>query len=143
MARLRLELPASFPFATELTVRITDLNYGGHLGHDRMLSLLHEARVRFLRLHGLTEADCGGASLVVADAALVYRAEAFAGDVLRIEVAVGDLERVGCDLWYRVTRSVDHRLVAEARTGLVFLDPVSRRPTAVPAAVRAIAAAPS
>lgn len=140
MARLRLDLPERFPYATDLEVRITDLNYGAHLAHDRLLSLLHEARVRFLRKHGLSEADCGGAMLVVADVAVVYRAEAFAGEVLQVEIACGTPERVACDLWYRVTRTSDRRLVAEAKTGLVFLDPATRRPTAVPRAVRDLAA---
>ena len=142
MARLSLTLPDRFPFATELTVRVTDLNYGNHLGNDRLLGMLHEARLRFLRAHGLSEGDCAGTALVLADAAVVYRAESFAGDRLRIEVALGDPGRVSCDVFYRVTRLGDDALVAEAKTALVFLDPASRRPTAVPARVRALIDAP-
>ena len=33
MGRVKLELPETFSFSTELTVRVTDLNYGGHLGN--------------------------------------------------------------------------------------------------------------
>jgi acyl-CoA thioester hydrolase len=142
MPRLQLQLPDSFPFATELRVRISDLNYGGHLGHDRMLALLHEARVRMLRHHGMSEADCGGCRLVIADAAVVFRAEAFAGDALTVEVALGVAERVSCDFFYRVTRIADGARIAEARTALVFLDPATRRPAPVPDAVRRLAAGP-
>ena len=141
MARLQLTLPASLPFATEIEVRVTDMNYGGHLGNDSLLSLVHEARYRFFRHHGMSEVDAGGARLVLADAAIVYRAEAFAGDRLRFEVGIGDLARVACDLCYRATRVADGRLIAEAKTGLVFLDPATRRPVEVPAAVRALAPA--
>lgn len=141
MARLVLTLPAALPFATELDVRITDLNYGAHLGNDAMLRLIHEARWRFFAHHGMREADCGGARLVLADAAIVYRAEAFAGDRLRFDVGIGDLARVSCDLCYRATRLQDGRVIAEAKTGLVFLDPASGRPIEVPAAVRALAVA--
>ncbi|MCC6781715.1 MAG: acyl-CoA thioesterase [Planctomycetes bacterium] len=140
MARLVLTTPASLPFATEIEVRVTDLNYGNHLGHDALVTLLHEARWRFLRAHGLSELDCGGASLVVGDLAVVYRAECIAGDRLRIEVGVADVARVGCDFVYRVTRLGDGRLAAEAKTGIVFLDPRSRRPVQVPPAIAAIAA---
>ena len=139
MARLRLDVPASLPFVTTIHVRVTDLNYGRHLGNDAMVSLIHEARYRFFVSHGLSEADCGGAALILADLAVVYRAECFAGDALRFEVGVADLARVGCDLWYRITREGDGVLVAEAKTGLVFLDQETRRPTAIPAAVRALA----
>ena len=31
------------PITTRLTVRIGDINYGGHLGHDRLITLLHQA----------------------------------------------------------------------------------------------------
>jgi acyl-CoA thioester hydrolase len=139
VVRLQLVLPDALPFATEIDVRVTDMNYGGHLGNDSMLSLIHEARFRFFRHHGMSETDAGGTRLVLADVAIVYRSEAFAGDRLRFEVGIGEVARVACDLCYRVTRSVDGRRIAEAKTGLVFLDPSSRRPTAVPDAVRRLA----
>ncbi len=138
MPRLQLTLPDALPFRTELEVRVTDLNYGKHLGNDAMVSLLHEARWRFLRAHGLSESDCGGASLVLGDLAIVYRGECFAGDVLRFEVGVTDLARVGCDFVYRVTRIGDGKVVAEAKTGIVFLDPATRRPARVPEPIAAL-----
>ena len=57
MARIKLDLPGRFPFSTELRVRITDVNYGGHMGNDALLGLLHEARVQFLAHYGLSELD--------------------------------------------------------------------------------------
>ena len=74
-------LPA-YGFSCEMTVRTPDLNYGGHLGNDRLLSLVHEARVAFLASHDLSELDFGGVSLILGDTAVVYQAEAYAGDVL-------------------------------------------------------------
>lgn len=139
MPRLRLELPDELPFTTEIDVRVTDVNYGRHLGNDAMLGMIHEARFQFLRGHGLSEHDIDGTALVVADAAIVYLAEAFAGDRLRFEVGVGQLARVGCDMFYRVTRLEDDTQIAEAKTGIVFVDPTTRRPVAVPAAIRELA----
>ena len=139
MPRLSLTIPADLPFAITIEVRVTDLNYGAHLGNDAMVSLIHEARYRFLAAQGLSEIDCGGAALIMSDLAVVYRAECFAGDRLRFEVGVTDLARVGCDLVYRVTRESDGKLVAEAKTGVVFLNPVTRRVVAVPDAIAALA----
>jgi len=48
MARSRIDLPDSFPFGIDIPVRITDINYGGHLGNDAVLGLVHEARIAFL-----------------------------------------------------------------------------------------------
>ena len=142
MARIVLQLPESLPFVTSIDVRVTDLNYGSHLGNDAMLSLIHEARYRFFTHHGLSERDCSGTQLVLADVAIVYRQEAFAGDVLEFAVGIGDAARVSCDLCYRAMKRGDGTLVAEAKTGLVFLDPSTRRPTAVPAAVLALRSPP-
>jgi acyl-CoA thioesterase FadM len=140
MARLKLELPARFAFTTLIAVRVTDLNYGRHLGNDAVLGLVHEARFRFLRAHGLSELDFEGCGLILADAAIRYRAEAFAGDELRCEVAVGDLTRAGCDFFYRLTRVGDERLVAEAKTGVVFLARDTGKIVPLPPAVHRLAA---
>lgn len=139
MARVRLSLPEAFPFETTIAVRITDLNYGNHLGNDSMLTLLHEARYRFLRHHGLGELDVDGMALLVVDVVIEYRAEAFAGDELAIEVAVGDFTSARADVFYRVRRLGDGVLVARAKTGVAFLDPRTRRVTAVPERLRALA----
>jgi acyl-CoA thioesterase FadM len=141
MARVRLELPAALPFVTELPVRITDVNYGGHLGNDALLSLLHEARCRFFQYYGFKETDIAGAGILMVDAAIAYRKEAFHGDVLRFEVGVAELHRTGCDIVYRVTRGGD--VVAEAKTGIVFFDYQRRKIVRTPPAFAALFPAPA
>lgn len=122
MPRLKLKPLKKYPFCTEIMVRTTDLNYGGHLGNDRLLSLLHEARVAFLAFYGFTELDCGGVSLLLADAAVVYLGEAFAGDRLIFEVSAGETSRCGFRLFYRVTRQNDGKEIALAELGMVCYD---------------------
>jgi len=53
--RIKLELPEIMVFSTEIPVRITDINYGGHLGNDSILSIVQEARVRFLNKYNYSE----------------------------------------------------------------------------------------
>jgi acyl-CoA thioester hydrolase len=134
MSRLKIDLPERFVFETSLEVRITDINYGGHLAHDRVLSLLHEARVRFLRSRGFDETNIDGKAIIVTNAAVVYRHEAFAGDLLRVELGAREVNRYGCDLIYRVTDPARAREVAVARTGIVFFDYQRRRLTSGPPA---------
>jgi acyl-CoA thioesterase FadM len=141
MPRARLTPLAAYPFSTDLVVRTTDLNYGGHLGNDRLLSLVHEARVAYLASHGLSEADCGGVALILGDAVLVYRAEAFAGDVLRFDVGAGEAGARGFRLFFRVTRPSDGALVALVENGMVCYDYHLRRTRPLPDAVRALCAA--
>jgi acyl-CoA thioesterase FadM len=137
MARIRLELPEALPFATELTVRVDDLNYGNHLGNDALLALLHEARLRFLATFDYSEMSIGGYGLVVADAAVVYKAQAFRGDRLRIAVGTGDFTGSGFDVLYRVTNAQTGVVVALAKTGMVLFDYERSRPVRLSDEVRA------
>lgn len=122
MPRVVLKPLETYPFRIDLPVRITDINYGGHLGNDRMLSLIHEARFAFLVSHGFSEMDCGGVSLTMTDVVINYLGQAFAGDVLRFEVSCGEPFRCGFRFYYRVTRPKDSKVIAMAETGMACLD---------------------
>ena len=39
MERVKIHLPDTFAFSTVSRIRITDLNYGAHVGNDTFLSL--------------------------------------------------------------------------------------------------------
>lgn len=132
MARVKLNLPTKFLFSTEITVRITDINYGGHLGNDALLSLIHEARVRFLKSHGYTEADIEGVGLIMTDAALIYKKEVFYDTRLVFEIALSDWSRVGCDFVFRITEKESGQEVAYAKTGVVFFDYERKKVVPVP-----------
>lgn len=136
MPRPTFELPPSFGFSCELTVRVSDVNYGGHLGNDSLLSLVHEARIGWLARHGFTEIDAGGAGLIMTDLTVLFRAEAFRGDRLRVEVAVTEAGRGSFALVYHVTRPADGAVVADVRTGMAFFDYERRRPVRMPDAFR-------
>ena len=60
MGRIKLDLPSNFNYQTNIKVRISDINYGGHLGNDSILSIIHESRVRFLNEYGFSEKDILG-----------------------------------------------------------------------------------
>lgn len=136
MARVRLELPDRFEFETRLTLAIGDINYGGHMGNDAVLRLAHEARLRFFKSHGWSEMDVAGAGIIMADAAIVYRAEAFHGDELIVRVTPADFGSSGCDLLYQFVRVADQCEIARAKTGIVFFDYQIRKTCRIPAPFR-------
>lgn len=120
--RIRLNLPQSWDFSTDFTVRVGDLNYGAHLGNDRVLTLFHEIRVRWLRSLGWTEMDVVGMGLIQTDAALQYKAQAFLGDMLRGKLALGEINSRGFVLFYQLERMRDAREIARGTTHLLFFD---------------------
>ena len=127
MARVKVSLPESFGFAVEIPVRITDLNYGAHLGNDALLSILHEARVQFLQSSGLPvefdpETKFG---LIMVDVAVEFKNEAFHGDVLRVDVAATAPNKYGFDVVYHVHSA--GKEVARAKTGMLCFDYNTRK----------------
>ncbi len=122
MPRVRVDLPEHFPFETDIPVRITDLNYGDHLGNDVVLALAHEARVQYLHSLGLSELDVGGASLTMADAAVVFKSQGRYGQVIRVQVAVTELGRSSFEMVYRMSDRETAAEVALVKTGMAFFD---------------------
>jgi len=133
MTRIKLDLPPRFHFTTTLTVRVTDVNYGNHLGNDALLGLIHEARVRFLASLGYSEKEVEGVGILMSDCAIVYKAQGFLGDELTIDVTVVEFSRVGCDLFYLVKKA-DGSELARAKTGIIFFNYVQGAVCPVPAA---------
>jgi len=136
MARIKIDIPEKNVFSTKIPVRITDINYGGHLGNDALLSIVHESRLQFLNHFGYTEIDIEGTSIIMADVAIVYKAEVFYGDVLTVDIAVGDLQRMSCDIFYRVRNTKDDSEVARVKTGIVFFDYNEHKPVTMPEGFR-------
>ncbi len=117
MPRLILELPEKFCFSTSIRVRMADINYGGHVGHDTLLTLLNEVRVRFFKHLGLKEPI-----IVIADLGVNYKSEVFHNDVLNIETGMVDFTEHGCDIIFRVINEITGDVVALAKEGVVFYD---------------------
>lgn len=132
MARIKIDMPDNYSFTTEMPVRISDINYGGHLSNDAVLSMVHEARVRYLNSYNYTELDIEGASIIMTDSAIVYKAEGFHGDQVQIDVAVGDFNKYGCDIYYLLSNKKTAVEIAHAKTGIVFFDYNERKVIAVP-----------
>jgi YbgC/YbaW family acyl-CoA thioester hydrolase len=117
-----------------MPIRITDINHGGHVGNDRYLTYLHEARQQFLNHFGYTELDVEGIGLVMADAVLEYKKELHYGHNLRIWVTAADFDKLGFDVFYKleVAENDDWKIAAKAKTSMVAFDFANRKKMTVP-----------
>ncbi len=133
MAKIRIATPQKFIFSTEIPIRINDINYGRHLGHDSVLSLTHEARIRFLKAYGYSEYSIEGAGVIMADVAITYASEAFYGNILKINIGVGDFGSRFFELIYLLeNKSRSNEEVAKVKTSLVFFDYEKRKTIPMP-----------
>jgi acyl-CoA thioester hydrolase len=139
MARIKIDLPANFSFSVSIPIRITDLNYGGHVGNDAILSLVHEARMQYLRQLGYTEMELGGIGLIMVDAGIEFKNELFYGDVVIASVACNDFSKVGFDIYYKLEKEINgsRKLVAIVKTGMIGYDYANKKITAISEEVKA------
>jgi acyl-CoA thioester hydrolase len=135
MARIKVAIPDYAHFEATIPVRVTDLNYGNHLGNDALLSILHEARMQLLGNFGWSELDLAGASMIMADVAIEYKGEGFYGDVLQIKLAFDDISKYGFDITYHVLNQ-NGKEVARAKTGMLCFDYQNRKLMTLPAEVK-------
>lgn len=136
MERVKLDFPTDAVIHHHsVSVRVTDMNYGRHLGHDALVSLLHEARSQALMAVGYPEWDLAGYHSVVADLAVQYQSEARCPDVLVVETAIPDPAGKALSVYHRVLADEGARLVATARLNLLVMDSTAGNPVAVPAEV--------
>ncbi|MCY7422921.1 MAG: thioesterase family protein [Chitinophagaceae bacterium] len=121
MERIKLQLSSQFPFSTALQIRITDINYGGHVGNDTFLSLIQEARQQFLYHYGYTELNFSGVGLIMVDAAIEYKKELNYAETVKISVAALNFNKIGFDLHYllEVESNGFLSVAAKAKTGML------------------------
>lgn len=137
MARIQLDLPAQLPFQHRVPIRITDLNYAGHLSNHQVLAICHEARMKFFQSHGYEELAAEGIGFIMTDTAIVFKAEGFFGQTVMVHVGAGDFQRVSLDLYYRLVIEGEEKVMAEVKTGMVGFDYETRKVKTIPARLRA------
>jgi acyl-CoA thioester hydrolase len=141
MARIQIEILEQFPFVTEVGLYLSHMNYGGHLDNALLLTVISETRVRFFQFLGFTELNIEGVGILVADAAVQYRSEAFHGEVMVVRMGAVEFSKHGCDLLWCMNEKSSGREVARGKTGIVFFDYAARKVMPVPEKFRARLAA--
>ncbi len=137
MARIKVHIPAHTILEAQIRVRITDINYGGHLGNDALLAILHEARLQLLLQFGIQELhEDGGAGLIMADVAIEYKGEGFHGDTLTVRMAFADINKYGFDVTYHVVNQ-HGKDIARAKTGMLCFNYNTRKLMTLPDEVKA------
>lgn len=134
MQRNRIQFTKPFQFEMQIPVRISDINYGGHVGNDSILSILHECRLNWLKQWNYTEMNAAGVGLIMADSAIQYRAEAFHGDSIHAQLYADEIGPMMFNLFYKLstTRNTQTIAIAFARTCMVCFDYHKRTKTEIP-----------
>ena len=143
MARIKIDLPDTFSFTALIPVRITDLNYGNHVGNDAVLSIIHEARMQFLRQFGFTELQFAGTGMIMSHVGIEFKNELFYGDAVFVSVVASSFSKIGFDLFYKLEKETGDQnsgakklLIAVAKTGMICYDYQKKKVVSMPGEAR-------
>ena len=134
MARIKIEISGKIIGTFIIPIRIADINYGNHVGNDAFVSIIHEARMQWLKQYDYTELKIEGIGLIMSDLAIEFKSESFYGDLVEVKLGAGELTRVGFELYYQLfaKRNNETILLANAKTGMVCYDYHAKKVTAIP-----------
>ena len=140
MARIKIQIPATKLAEIKIPVRISDVNYGNHVGNDAFVSIIHEARLQWLKQKGYSELNFGGNGLIMGDLAIEFKNESFYGDIITVAVYAGEITRVSFELYYQMTtiRNDAAILLANAKTGMICFDYNIKKPVSLTDEVKSI-----
>ncbi len=123
MARIEINLPERYAFTAHVPIRLGDINRGNHLSHVSLLSIIEEARAQFLTSRGY--ADFNSVKTIgylVTDLAVVYKKQAYYGQILKVEITASDFRTKTWDFLYRVSEADSNVEIARAKTGHALFD---------------------
>lgn len=114
-------------YTDTIKIRISDINYGNHLGHTQLINLLHEIRLQFLKKNGLNEHDIDGNALVMRDLNVKYINQAFWDNEIEINM---QLQNAGIKIifTYDVNNLTLNNKTAEIITVMLLVDKKTFRP---------------
>ncbi|MDB5199989.1 MAG: thioesterase [Chitinophagaceae bacterium] len=141
MPRVKIDLPEKFfNISIKIPVRITDINYGDHVGNDSLVAIIHEARMQFLQHYGFTELDIEGIGLIMSDLTVEFKNESFYKDIIEIKIGRGEISKVSFEFFYKLTtsRKNEEIIIANAKTTMVCYNYELKKVVSIPGKLKDI-----
>lgn len=134
MARLKIIIPENKINTFTIPVRISDVNYGNHVGNDAIVSIIHEARVQWLSQHNFTELNIEGAGLIMSELEIEFKKESFYGDVIEVQLSIGEISKKSFEIYYQLytKRNGERIVLTVAKTGIVCYNYLNKKVVAIP-----------
>ncbi|WP_158998147.1 acyl-CoA thioesterase [Pigmentibacter ruber] len=124
-------------FQYNTKIRASDLNYGNHLGHDNLISLIHDARLTYFCKNNIAEVNHENLyTFMIKSLTIDYINQGYLHENLDIKVYVGEISKFSFDLKYSVMR--DNSLIALCLTTLVCYNNSKRRLDHLPPSILSV-----
>lgn len=132
MPKIKLKKKNKYEFEHKVTLQVRDINYGGHLGNDALVGIIHEARINLLRSLDCSEFDLGDGKtgIIISDLAVNYLGEGFMFDEILIHSHISDISSASFRIFHYVTKH--DKTIALVETGVIAFDYNERRIVELP-----------
>ena len=125
---------SEYKFKIPYSVRIADINYGGHVSNAAVMNFFHDARIAYLGYFGFSEMDIGGVGIIMPEAHVRYHKEMFLGDDLQIGVQIVSMRKSSLLMSYEITRGEE--ICVEGSTNIVAFDYDRKKSVRIPLSFR-------
>ena len=131
--RVNIEFPEQCIFTYEMIITKAHENIGGHLAHDKVVTIIGDCRDAWFESMGFPGCRVEPLGIVNSDLMLMYIAEGFHNDRLSVKLALGDMNKYGGDMLMQAIRNEDNQEIFRAKSGFVFYDYQQRKVAQRPA----------
>jgi len=140
MPRIKIQLPEKSIASFTIPVRITDINYGNHVGNTAIVEIIHDARARFLAQHNFTELDAGGTALIMNELVVEFKNESFYMDLLEVKIFIGEISKKSFEIFYLISteRGGTQLIIANAKTGIICYNYQEKKINMLPEKLRSV-----
>jgi len=121
-----------YPFSVEIPVRITDINYGGHLGHMAVVGIFHQVRLLFLNEYNIDEMNVEGNGVILLNSSYVFKNQAFLNDQLIVRVGIGAYSRTRFNFLYQASDKETGQLIVSSQEEITFFNYTRRKSSKIP-----------
>lgn len=124
-------------YSYQTFIRVGDLNYGNHLAHDKLITIIHDARVCFFKEHQLSEINLDNSfTIVISSLTIDYLAQGFLGDLITVRIFINDIKKASFKMNYVVSNQ--NSILALCSTTLVCYNNLNRRSAKIPTALLSV-----
>ncbi len=132
MNKLNIEDFENEKYRYQTFVRVGDLNYGNHLAHDKLITIIHDARVCFFKEHQLSEINLENTfTILLSSLTINYLAQGFLGDIITVRIFINEIKKTSFKMNYKVSNQ--NFIIALCSTTLVCYNDIDRRLDKIPA----------
>jgi acyl-CoA thioester hydrolase len=127
-------------YTHQISVRFRDLDALNHVNNSVYNTYLEEATIAYLRARGIGGVQGPEEGTILAHFEIDYRFSAVLGDILTIELSVGAIRNRSFEFIFKISRSSDGKLIAEAKAVHVCFNYSSHTSQPIPEAWRKLLA---